>query len=214
VPASIEAPISHGDTAARRRREQSLSGFLRASAPPREHLGFSRPKPSFSRGDAETRRNAEPSASAGFPVSPCLRERIGFLPDMNTDLSPRREDAKKNIEWGFLRVFASSRLCGFAREIVPASIEAPISHGDTAARRKRKQFLSGFLRASAPPREHPGFLPTETRFLSRRRGDAEYCRAIGFSGFPVSPCLRERIGFLPEHEPGSLAKARRRQEKH
>jgi hypothetical protein len=38
-----------------------------------------------------------------------------FFQNINPDLSPRREDAKKSIEWG-----GSSRLCGFAREIMPA----------------------------------------------------------------------------------------------
>jgi hypothetical protein len=73
---------------------------------------------------------------------------------------------------------------------MPARIDTPISHGDTKAQGKRMQLISMFLRASAPLREHPGFLPTEARFLSQRRGDAEYCIAIRFSGFPrvsVSP---------------------------
>jgi hypothetical protein len=100
-------------TGTRRHGEGGSNSYRGFSAPPRlrENIrAFYRPKPGFSRGDAETRSTAEPSASV---VSPCLRASVSasvFFQNMNPDLSPRREDAKKNIEWGFLRVFAASRL--------------------------------------------------------------------------------------------------------
>jgi hypothetical protein len=105
----------------------------------------------------------------------------------------------------------SSRLGVFAREIVPSRIETRPLTGTRRHGEGGNNSLSGFLRASAPLREHSG-LSGRNPFFSQRRGGAEECIAIRFSGFPVSPWPRESIGFLPKHKPGTLAKARRRQE--
>jgi hypothetical protein len=210
VPAAIEAPISNGDTEARRRRKQFFIGFsprLRASARtsgvflPTETLILSR-----------RRRDAEECIAirfSGFPVSPCLRESIGFLPKHKPGTLAKARRRQEELQKGVLRALASSREKSCPPQSKPQSLTETRRHGEGG-----NNSLSGFLRASAAPREHSGFLPTETLILSRRRRDAEECRAIRFSGFPVPPWPRESIGFLPEHKPGTLAKARRRQEKH
>jgi hypothetical protein len=122
-----------------------------------------------------------------FSVSPWLRESILSSRKQTTRIS--REDAKarrNTLKW------VPWRLRGLARGILPMSIETLISHGDTEAREGRGHPLSGFLRASASLREHPGFPDRNPDSLAetRRRG--------GMPGFllrkvSVSPWLRESI---------------------
>jgi hypothetical protein len=82
--------------------------------------------------------------------------------------------------------------------------------GTRSTGRANELSSSVFLRVSAPPRlcERTGVSTGKTRCS---RGGAEECRVIGFSGFSVSPCLRESNGFS-RPKPGSLAKPPRRQE--
>jgi hypothetical protein len=53
-------------------------------------------------------------------------------------------------------------------------------------------MIEWIFSASPRLRENIGFSPTETPVLSRRRGGAEECRTIRFSGYSVPQCLRER----------------------
>jgi hypothetical protein len=57
-------------------------------------------------------------------------------------------------------------------------------------------MIEWIFSASPRLRENIGFSPTETPVLSRRRGGAEECRTIRFSGYSVSQCLRERNALL------------------
>lgn len=65
---------------------------------------------------------------SGFSVSPWPRESKRFLPDMNPDLSPRREDAKKSIDWGF---FAPLRLRERNRARLNRNPDLSRGHGGT-----------------------------------------------------------------------------------
>jgi hypothetical protein len=144
----------------------------------------------------------------GFSMAPWLRESAGSLSQTQTRIS--REGAKtprKTLERGFLRIFAALREKSCPCVAKPRSLTGTRRHQEGGS-----NFHRGFS-ASQRLRENIRFFRPKLLFS---RGDAEARRKSGLSASAVSPWLRGSVRALavcPKPKPGSLAKARRRQER-
>jgi hypothetical protein len=191
----------------------SLSGFLRASAPPREHPGLSGRNPCSL---AETRRRG---GIQGCRLQWFLRVSVrtfGFCPDQNPVLSRGHGESGSSFYRGFSaplrlrenigsfrtkplfsrRDAEARRNSGLSASVVSPwlrenirVLSRPEPGSLTETRGKRRQLLSGFLRASAAPREHSGLSRRNPCSLAetRRRGGIQGCRLQWFLRASVPP---------------------------
>jgi hypothetical protein len=152
----------HGDT---EKAETILYRVFSASLRLRENIRvFPDETPVLS----QRRGGAEECIAIRFSGSPCLRGPVRasvFFQNINPDLSPRREGAKKHIEWGFLRVLASLR-----EKSCPPESKPDLSRGHGGTEKAETILYRVF---SAPPRlcENIRVFPDETLF-SRRDAEA------------------------------------------